>query len=115
MKPQTSTPNVIYDGLFVQSSTSLADEIEEDVVLKWLFKEDSENKEVQHCEISLTQYGPGYKMIQRMGYSCTGPLGKNQEGIIEPIHLQTKSTNDKAGLGYNPGKTSDQKHTSTLR
>lgn len=63
MKPQTSTPNAIYDGIFVQSSTSLVDEIEEEVVLKRIFKEDSENKEVQHYDISPEQYDSGYKMI----------------------------------------------------
>lgn len=90
----------------------MADEIEEDVVLNWLFKEDSQNEEVRHCEISSNQYGPSYKMIQHMGYSGTGPLGKEKEGITEPIHLQTKSKNDKVGLGYDPKKTSDQKHVS---
>lgn len=33
MKPQTSPTNVIYDGTFVQSSASLANEIEEAVFL----------------------------------------------------------------------------------
>lgn len=47
-----------------------------------------------------------------MGYSGTSPLGKHQGGIVKPIHLQTKSTNDKVGLRYNPRKSSDQKHTS---
>lgn len=51
-------------------------------------------------------------MIQRMGYSGTSPLAKHQQGIVEPIQLQTKSANGKAGLGYNPRKSSDQKHTS---
>lgn len=81
MRTQTLTPNIIYDGLFVHSSTSLVDEIEEDVVLKWLFKEDSQNEEVRHFDISPTQYGPSYKMIQRMGYPGIGPLGKHKEGI----------------------------------
>lgn len=112
MRPQTSTPKVIYDGTFIQSSTSLASEIEGDDVLKSFFKEDSADKEIRHCEISPTQYGLGYKMLQHMGYSGTGPLGKYQKGIVEPIQLQTKSTNDKAGLGYDPRKSSDQKHTS---
>lgn len=112
MRTQTSASNTIYDGLFIQSSTSLADEIEADVVLNWLFKEDSPNEEVRHHEISSNQYGRGYKMIQRMGYLGTGPLGKQKEGITEPIQLQTKSTHDKAGLRYNPKKTSEQKHVS---
>lgn len=88
------------------------DEIKKDDVLNWLFKEESQNEEVRHCEISSNQYGPSYKMIQRMGYLGIGPLGKHQEGITKPIQLQTKSTNDKVGLGYNPKKKSDQKHVS---
>lgn len=76
MKPQTSLANVIYDGTFVQSSTSFANEIEELVVVKWLYRVENEDREVQHCEISLEQYGKGYQIIQRMGYSGTGPLGK---------------------------------------
>lgn len=47
-----------------------------------------------------------------MGHLGTNPLGKQKEGITEPIQLQTKSTNDKAGLEYDPKKTSDQKHVS---
>lgn len=67
---------------------------------------------MQCCEISPKQYGKGYKIIQHMGYSGTGPLGKHQKGIIKPIKLQTKSTNDKTRLGYPLEESSNQKHTS---
>lgn len=76
------------------------------------FQEENGNREEQYSDISLEQYGLGYRMIQCMGYSCTGPLGKCQEGIIEPIKLQTKSTNDKTGLGYHLEESSNKKHAS---
>lgn len=47
-----------------------------------------------------------------MGYLGIDPLGKHQEGIIEPIKLQTKSTNDKIGLGYHLNKPTWQKRKS---
>ncbi|XP_059066313.1 uncharacterized protein LOC131857637 [Cryptomeria japonica] len=112
MKPQTSTANITYDGIFVQSSTSLANETKEATILEWLFKEENEDREVQHCEVSPEQYGQGYKIIQRMGYLGTCPLGKHQQGIIKPIKLQTKSMNDKNGLGYHLYASSNQKQNS---
>lgn len=74
-KLSTTLAKIIYDGTFVQSSTSLKNEIEEAVAFEWLYKEVDENREVQCYEISLEQYGKGYKIVQQMGYSRTDPLG----------------------------------------
>lgn len=99
MNPHTSTPNIIYDGLFIQSSTFVVDEIEKDVVLKWFFKEDSTNKEIRHCEISLTRYGPGYKMIQRMGYSSTSPWASIMKVLLNLFNYKLSLQMIKLDLG----------------
>lgn len=83
-KPSNIPTQIIYDGTFIQSSASLATEIEEAAILQWLYKED-EDEEVQHSEISPEKYGKGYKIVYKMGYLGMGPLGSKQGGIIEQI------------------------------
>lgn len=35
-----------------------------------------------------------------MGYNGKGPIGKRQEGIIEPLQLPSQFAKDKTRLGY---------------
>lgn len=57
-KPSNVLAQTIYDGTFIESSASLTTEIEEAVVLQWLYKED-EDREPPHGDISLEKYGKG--------------------------------------------------------
>lgn len=89
----------IFDGAFISART-LSEETEDKDVLQWLYKDEEVQQKVNNVRIPTEKYGKGFNILQKMGYTRTGPIRKRKEGISEPIQPHTQQATDKAGLGY---------------
>lgn len=78
----------IFDGAFVSVGT-LSEEIEDKDVLQWLYKDEQVQQKINNVRIPTTQYGKGFNILQKMRYIGTDPIGKQKEGISEPIQPHT--------------------------
>lgn len=81
-------------------------EIEEDeVVVSWLYKHESQSKTIQACDsktpkIPSKLYGLRDKLIAKMGYLGKGTLGVWGKGLIAPIAQVGWPNKDTTSLGY---------------
>lgn len=100
-KPSNSKELTINEGIgMVKDKVSLSEENEEKVVLQWLYKEDKQDEDVKHVEISPRKYGKGYNIMKQMGYKGKLLIGTNDKGLIEPIHMEFYNSKEKKRLGY---------------
>ena len=54
----------------------------------------------QACEITPEKYSLGLKLMKHYGYKGIGPIGYNNNGLIDPIIVTTCSNRDSIGLGF---------------
>ncbi|XP_031626140.1 angiogenic factor with G patch and FHA domains 1 isoform X3 [Contarinia nasturtii] len=59
---------------------------------------------------SISSENKGFKMLSKLGWSAGQALGKNSDGLLEPIPLQMNEKNK--GLGCESSSTSFQQHDS---
>lgn len=98
----------IYDGEYdSEDDDEEEDETKEDVVPRlWMAQEEQAGQASQVTETpAVTKgesqiYPKGFPMIQSMGYSGQGGLGKDGKGLFEPIILEERPKN--LGLGADP-------------
>lgn len=70
----------IFDGAFVSVGT-LSEEIEDKDVLQWLYRDEEVQQKINNVRIFTEKYGKGFNILQKMGYTGIGPIGKRKEGI----------------------------------
>lgn len=101
-KPLVHTPQTKYDGTFVLATIPLEEESEDRAIAAWLYKDETlVDLTEQARRITPEKYGPGLKLMKRYGYKGTGPIGYNNNGLIDLITATTRSNKDRTGLGYN--------------
>ena len=89
-KPLLFTPQIKYDGTFVKATIPLEDESEKKAIATWLHKENLPiDLTEQAHEITLEKYDPGLKLMKHYGYKGTGPIGCNNNGLINPIAVNS--------------------------
>ncbi|XP_073819515.1 uncharacterized protein [Musca autumnalis] len=70
---------------------------------KMLIKELAEENMKKGLETKVGEGNKGYELLKKMGYSDGQSLGKENNGILQPLKLEVKT--DRKGLGALTGKT----------
>ena len=100
-KPSLHTPQTKYDGTFVKATVPLEDESENRAIAAWIYRDEvPADLTEQAREITPEKYGPGLRLMKRYGYKGTGPIGCNNNGLIDPIAVTARSNKDSTGLGF---------------
>ncbi|EFN56546.1 hypothetical protein CHLNCDRAFT_144195 [Chlorella variabilis] len=60
---------------------------------------DLEDTECASIEQAIPASNVGYRLLQRMGWRPGGGLGREQQGISEPVRLDANDTGTRTGLG----------------
>jgi hypothetical protein len=95
------TPQTKYNGTFVKATVPLEDESGNRAIAAWLYKEMTPiDLTEQAREITPEKYGHGLMILNHFGYKGTGPIGCNNNGLINPIKATDRSNNNTTGLGF---------------
>lgn len=88
------------------------EDINEEDVTSWLYKEDNEETPPP-TQIPKEQYGKGFKIMQDKGYNGHSGLGLHQNGRTKPIIVSKRLKG--LGLGFQPLKIGVSSTTSPLQ
>lgn len=100
-KPFVLTPQTKYNGTFVNATVPLEDESENRTISAWLYKEETPVDITEQArEITPDKYGPGLRLMKHFGYKGTGPIGCNNNGLINPVKAIARRNRDTSSLGF---------------
>lgn len=100
-RPFVLTPQTKYDGTFVKAIVPLKEEAKNRAIVAWIYKEETPVDLIEQSqEITPQKYGPGLKIIKHFGYKGTGPIGCNNNGLIDLVKVIARRNQDTSGLGF---------------
>lgn len=95
------TPQTKYNRTFVKATVPLEDESENRAISTWLYKEETLVDIIEQAqEITPKKYGPGLQLMKHFGYKGTGPIGCNNNDLIDPVKAIDRRNRDTSGLGF---------------
>ena len=100
-KPLLHTSQTKYDGTFVTAIVPLEDESENRAIDAWIYKDEVPiDLTEQASEITPEKYDLGLGLMKHYGYKGIGPIGYNNNGLIDPIIVIAHNNRDSTGLGF---------------
>lgn len=100
-RPFLVSPKTLFNGAFIKSILPLEDKDENRAIATSLYKEEVPvDLTDQSHEITPEKYGLGLKLIKCLGYKSNGPIGHNNNRLIDPIKETSRKPCDTIGLGF---------------